>query len=139
MQYNLVTYCIFLGVFLMFFLVICCPASHDGCVPSFMVEILVKPAHKFQSNAFSPPTFLFFISRARLFYLLDRFLHLKQRVSQMNKVSPKSAAGWQIVQEHTHTHTYTSTLSFFFFQFSLTLSHPIGDLTKCTNTQKLPI
>lgn len=36
------------------------------------------------------------------FYLLDRSLHLKQSLSQMNKVSPKTAAGMTNRAGHAH-------------------------------------
>ncbi len=44
--------------------------------------------------------------------LLDRSLHLKQSVSQMNKVSLKTMAKMTNRAGHTHTHTHTPPPSF---------------------------
>ena len=54
------------------------------------------------------------LSSGPCLYLLDRSLHLKWSVSQMNKVSPKTTAGMtnragHTLDTHTHTHTHKDT------------------------------
>ena len=54
------------------------------------------------------------LSSGPCLYLLDRSLHLKWSVSQMNKVSPKTTAGMtnragHTLDTHTHTKTHSAT------------------------------